>query len=67
LGKFWGYTVSKIGYTISEAAAAVGVQDKTIELAITARELTARRIAAQPIITRTDLEAWLTNGPNWLD
>jgi len=43
------------------------VQDKTIELAITARELTARRIAARPIITRTDLEAWLTNGPNWLD
>ena len=57
--------MSKIGYTIVQAASAAGVPVRTVEIALKGRQLRARRIDDQPVILRDDIAEWLTSFPTW--
>lgn len=50
----------KLSYTVSEAAAAVGVSEKTIRRAIDAGDLPSYRPTYRPLILVADLMTWLT-------
>ena len=56
-----------MAYTIATAALAVSVRKSTIVTAIQSGELVARRMDGTAIILSTDIQAWLSDQPNYLD
>lgn len=54
-------STTKIAYTLSEAAEAVGLSEKTLERAIQAGELKASRPTRRWSITVKDLTDWITS------
>ncbi|WP_347358441.1 helix-turn-helix domain-containing protein [Bdellovibrio sp.] len=51
----------KIGYSVNEAAYALGLSEKTIRRAIRGGELVSSRIGSKIVIQLKNIEAWLTN------
>lgn len=49
----------KIGYSVNEAAHALGLSEKTIRRAIQSRELISSRIGSKIVIQFKNIEAWL--------
>jgi len=62
--------LGKIGYTITEAACAAGVEVRDIEVAVSSGHLAARRVLClgkdRAIVLRDDIQAWLDTMPAWL-
>lgn len=50
----------KIGYSVNEAAHALGLSEKTIRRAIKGGELATSRIGSKIVIQLKNIEAWLT-------
>ena len=57
--------MSKIGYTINQAADAAGVAVRTVEVAVRNQDLKAQRIDGQPVILKADICEWLGTFPEW--
>jgi excisionase family DNA binding protein len=57
-------TVTKLAYTIAEAAEATGYSEKTIRRAIDAGDLVVRYgTKTKPVVKADELEAWLDSLP----
>lgn len=50
----------KIGYSVNEAAHALGLSEKTIRRAIRGGDLISSRIGSKIVIQLKNIEAWLT-------
>lgn len=57
--------MSKIGYTITQAAEAAGVDVRTIEIAVKGDTLRAHRINDNPVLLKEDIAGWIASFPNW--
>lgn len=55
--------MSKIAYTLEEAAAACGYSIDTIRRAVRKSELVARYANSKPVIMATELIEWLESKP----
>lgn len=57
--------MSKIGYTIIQAADATGVTVREIEVAVRGKQLKAHRVDGQAVMLKDDITAWLRSFPKW--
>ncbi|MFC5930849.1 helix-turn-helix domain-containing protein [Cryobacterium melibiosiphilum] len=57
--------MSKIGYTITQAADAAGVTVRMIEVAVRAKQLKAHRVEGQAVMLKDDITTWLRGFPSW--
>jgi excisionase family DNA binding protein len=55
--------VTVLAYTLTDAAAAVGLSERTLRDAIGEGSLTAHYSGRKPLIRPADLEAWLESLP----
>jgi len=55
--------MSKIAYSIEEAAAATGYSTDTVRRAIRNSELVARYANTKPVVMASELTAWLESKP----
>lgn len=55
--------MSKLAYTLDEAAEACGVSREVIRQAIRAGDLVQVFPTSRPVILREDLERWITSKP----
>ena len=62
----WGNTVHRIGYGFNDAAEAAGVRKQDIAHAVRSGLLIAHRVNDEPVILRTDIQAWIESQPRWL-
>ena len=56
--------MSKIAYSIEEAAEAVGYSTDTIRRAIRNNDLSVKYANSKPVILASELESWLTSLSN---
>lgn len=57
-------TTDRLSYTIPEAAATVGVSERTIRNEIRANRIATRYVGTKPVIPAGELEAWLEALPS---
>lgn len=53
----------RVSFTIREAAASVGVSERSLRRAIAGGQLTGRKIGSRLVIPRTDLEEFVRSSP----
>lgn len=53
----------RVSLTLKEAAASVGVSERTIRRAIAGGKLVGRKVGARLVIPRTDLEQFVRSAP----
>lgn len=56
-------TAPRIALTREEAAAAVGLSDKTLDTAVKSGDLVAHYSGSKPLFRVADLEAWVASLP----
>lgn len=56
--------MSKIAYSIEQAAEAVGYSTDTIRRAIRNNDLSVKYANSKPVILASELESWLTSLPS---
>jgi len=56
--------MSKIAYSIEEAAEAVGYSTDTIRRALRTNDLTAKYVNSKPVILASELTSWLESKPS---
>jgi hypothetical protein len=52
-----------LAYSVAAAAAAVGISESSIKIAIAKGDITPRFLGVKKLITHTELEGWLASLP----